>query len=359
MHYNQFTIDYIDSIRRNLNIEIDDDGRASIFPDSISYEEIVNLTRDIKSIWDRSVSAVDVVKARHDSKFQSGLFGLVEDLELAIKVGFLLGDRVVILDYLFERILFKKNPEDINLPHFYAISTFLVSLLQLAKVGRVVIIPNPLSWNDDLKIVMLEVAAKTTLTPSLISMLNMLSITRLCQLHPYTIAESEHAYRKIINEQIDNANVIGLDAGKYAYEGILAGLLSEKLVSQADLSDILKMPTDKFYNVVSKHEGFHYSYIERVASGGSLCGDNNIERLTNDIIAKKNNHNYSFLLTPLSDIMSVSGATISVASSVFSLSAPLIATGAIMSLSGTLAGLLSKKDNESDVVISLLSKFHK
>lgn len=358
MHYNQFTIDYIESVRRNLKIEVDENGRASIFPEIITSEDIVNLTRDIKSIWDDSINAVEIVKARHDSKIQSGLFGLVDDLELAVKVGFLLGDRVVILDYLFERILLKKSPEEINLPHLYAISTFLASLLSLAKIGRIVIIPNPLSWNDDLKKVMLEVAEKTSLTPSLISMLNMLSITRACQLHPYTIAESEHVYKRIINEQIDNVSVIGLDAGGYAYEGILAGLLSEKLVNRAGFTGVFSTPTDKFYSVISKHEDFHHSYIERVVSGGSLNSDNNIDRLAGDVISKKQNHDYSGVLKPLSDIMSIGGCTISTVGSLFALSAPLIATGAIMSLSGTLAGLISNKENGNDVVISLLSKFH-
>ncbi len=114
MHYNQFTIDYIEKIKSNLKININTDGEAAFFPDFITDHDVDSLRFDLTEIWNESHKAVDIIHRRHDAVIQSGLFGLVNGLEKAIKIGFLLGDRVVIVDYLFERILQRKATESID-----------------------------------------------------------------------------------------------------------------------------------------------------------------------------------------------------------------------------------------------------
>ena len=49
-----------------------------------------------------------------------------------------------------------------------------------------------------------------------------------CKLHPYTISESNSTYNTIINKQLNHVDMIGKDSGKYAYDGILCSLLSER-----------------------------------------------------------------------------------------------------------------------------------
>lgn len=362
MHYNQFTIDYIEAVKRNLKIHVDDLGLASFFPEDVSNENIASLKLDIQSIWGGAEKSIEIVKTRHDAKIQSGLFGSVNDLDEALKVGFLLGDRVVLLDYLFERILLKKEPGKIDKTLLGMISTFLVSLFPLAKIGRVVIIPNPLNWNLSTKKVMMEVSTKTTLTPNLMSMLNMLSITKSCQLHPYTIAESEQVYKSIINRQINNTSAIGFDACTYAYEGILAGLLSEKLINKAEFKSILDTPINHYYEIVSKYDDFHLNFLERITSGGSLSSENNISKLVNDVSIKNNNNNiydYTKIAKPLSTTMAIGGNAIAVASSISLVSAPLGITGALMGLSATLAGLFSSNTGDDDTIISLFNRFYR
>jgi len=361
MHYNQFTINYIEAIKRNLKIQVDDLGQASFFPEHVSNEDITSLKVDIQSLWGGSEKSIEIVRVKYDAKIQSGLFGLVNDLDEAMKVGFLLGDRVVLLDYLFERVLLKKEPSKIDKTLLGVISTFLVSLLSLAKIGRVVIIPNPLSWNLSTRDVMIEVSKKTTLTPSIMSMLNMLSITRYCQLHPYTIAESEEVYTSIINGQINYTSAVGQDASAYAYEGILAGLLSEKLINKAEFKSVLEAPINQYYEVVSKHNDFHLDFLKIITSGGSLSSENNIDKLINDVGVKSNRNIYDYtnLAKPISTTMAIGGNAIAVASSISLVSAPLGITGALMGLSATLAGLISSNAEDNNIVISLFNKFYR
>ena len=50
MHYNQFTIDYINAVKSNLKIEFDTEGNALYLPDSIISNDIVNLKNDLQQI---------------------------------------------------------------------------------------------------------------------------------------------------------------------------------------------------------------------------------------------------------------------------------------------------------------------
>lgn len=359
MNYNNFTISYIQKIKSNLNIEIGDNGLPVFFPDSITTDNLVKLKLDIQGIWEDSKEAINIVSSKHDAKIQAGLFGLVNDLDKAVKVGFLLADRVVLLDYLFERILLKKAAKDINISLLGVLATFLVSLLDLAKIGRVVIIPNPLSWHLPTKQTMIEVSEKTTLTPDLMSMLNILSIAKICNLQPYTIAESEKEYLSIINNRIDYTSVAGLDVSKYAYEGILGGLLSEKLTSKTEFRSMLNIPVNDFYQTVSKYDEFHLSFLNRITPGGSLRAENNIDRLSKQIISKNEAckvFDYSKLTKPASALMGLGGGTIALAGAVSVLSTPIGIAGAALSLSATLAGLVSPQKDHDDIVISLFNE---
>lgn len=52
---------------------------------------------------------------------------------LSCKSWFSLGDRIVLVDYLYERILSKLSPERINITHIGSIASSLVNLLPLAE----------------------------------------------------------------------------------------------------------------------------------------------------------------------------------------------------------------------------------
>jgi len=361
MHYNQFTIDYIEKIKNNLNIEYDKSGEAVFFPDLVSDEAIRNLKIDLQSIWERADTAINIIKTKHDSTIQAGLFGLIDDFDIALKVGLLLGDRVVLVDYLFERILLKKEAKDVDLIQLGGISSFLVSLLFLAKAGRVVIIPNPLTWNLTTKQIMREVSENTMLTPDLMSMLNMLSITKSCQLHPYTISESDDEFSSIIDNKINHTSVVGHDIGIYAYEGILAGLLSEKLIKRTEFKAIIDVPLSVYFDLISNHGDFRRDLMKRITSGGSLNADNNINNLVkevNCVVEQTKKYDYSQLAKPTTVATGLGGGAIGLATTLTAVSSPLLIAGGLLGLSSILTGLINTKEQDNDLVISLFSKLN-
>lgn len=361
MHYNQFTIDYIIAVKSNLKIEFDTVGNALYFPDNITSDDIINLKNDLQKIWCNSNSAVTLLETKHDATIQSGLFGFINELDTALKVGFLLGDRVVLTDYLFERILLKKEPNKIDLHHLGIIASSLVNTLPLAETGRVVIIPNPFTWNPESKKIINEVASKTEISADLMSLLNMLSITKRCQLHPYTIAESEIVYSTIINSQIDNVDAIGRDGGAYAYAGILAALLSEKLLNETELKVALNIPLSKYFEIVSANKDFYTKYLSEITYGGSLNAQNNIDNLRNLLvkdIEERNKISFPTIAKIATVVSGLGSGTIALASILTVVAAPLQILGAALAISTTLTGLVNSKNKEEQPIISVFSKLY-
>ncbi|MDP2947637.1 MAG: hypothetical protein Q8N88_05995 [Nanoarchaeota archaeon] len=359
MHYNQFSIDYIEAIKRNLKVEVNENGEALFFPDIIKDSDILKLKEELQSVWTSSEDSVNIVHTKYDATIQSGLFGLINDLDTALKIGFLLGDRVVLLDYLYERILLRKSPKEIDLTHLGVVSSSLVSILPLVQTGRIVIIPNPLNWYSETKKIIQEVSEKTNLTIDLMSLLNMVSITKYCQLHPYTIAESESNYKSIINYQIDSVDAIGKDGSIYAYEGILGALLSEKLLNNTELQVVLNIPISKYFEVISSNKDFYMKYLTHITSGGSLNAQNNIENLRNVLlkdIEERNKFDFTSLAKPATIVGGVGSSTIALASLVTVVSAPLILTGAVLALSATLTSLVNDKERTEDTIISVFNR---
>ncbi|MDP2235687.1 MAG: hypothetical protein Q8J88_04555 [Bacteroidales bacterium] len=361
MHYNQFTIDYIEAVKRNLYIEVNEAGESLYFPDSVNERDILNLKNELQSIWANSTSAIDIVRSKQNASIQSGLFGLVNELDTALKIGFLISDRVVLIDYLFERLLTRKEPNKIDLIHLGVLASSLVNALPLAKSGRVVIIPSPFNWFPRTKEIIKEVADKANLTVDLMSLLNMLSITKHCQLHPYTIAESEENYSSIIDSQIDNVDAIGKDGGVYAYEGILAALLSEKLLNETELKIALDIPLSKYFEIIASNKDFYSKYLAQITSGGSMNARNNIEIIRTALvkeIEERNKIDFRDLAKKATIAGGIGGGVITIANSITVISAPLLIASAVLGLSATLTSIVNEKNKNEDIIISVFKKLY-
>jgi len=361
MHYNHFSIDYIEAISRNLKIGINERGEPTYFPDLVSDSDILNLKNDLQSIWSNSASAIEVVRSKKDSNIQSGLFGLVNELEKAFKVGFLISDRVVLVDYLFERLLTRKAPGEIDRTHLGVIASSLVAALPLVKAGRVVIIPSPFSWHLETKRIIAEAADKTHISIELMSLLNMLSITKHCRLHPFTIAESDANYSSIIDSQIDKVDAIGRDGAAYAYDGILGALISEKLLNEVELSVSPSIALRDYVGIIDANSDFRRRYLDRIIKGGSLASEVNVGGIRGDllkVIDEKNEVDFRVLAKMTTTAGTIGGATIGLLSAVTVVSAPLVIAGAVLGLSTALTGLINSKDANEDIVISVFKKLH-
>src|SRR5690606_5483875 len=102
-----------------------------------------------------------------------------------------------------------------------------------------------------------KVAKKTLVSPELMSLLNLLSITKSCNLKPYTIAESDESFKRIINKDIDSTSLVGKDGEYTAYEAILAGLLSERLLNEEEFKLNDNISLIEYHNIINQEEKFY------------------------------------------------------------------------------------------------------
>lgn len=189
----------------------------------------------------------------------------------------------------------------------------------------------------------------------------MLSITRHCQLHPFTIAESEEKYSSITDSQIDHVDSIGKDKGVYAYEGILAALLSEKLLNETELKIALDIPLSNYFEIINSNKNFYNKYLTLITSGGSMNAKNNIDSIRNALVKEiddRNKIDFRGLAKKATIAAGVGGGVITLASTVTVISAPLVITSAVLALSATLTGIVNGKDKHEDIIISVFKKLY-
>lgn len=362
MAYNQFTIAYIEAVRDCLHIEIDSLGNIIYLPDVVSDSDLIDLKQRLSLIWKDAETSIEVVKGKVDANLQSCQFGIVNDFDLALKVGFLISDRVVLLDYLFQRILVKKSPSKINRTHLGVIANGLVSCLNLAKNGRIVIIPHPLYWNPDTLSLLDEAAEVSSLNPDMMSMLSTLSIAKYCKVQPYTIAESTEQQTAIVDGQLDLTTIAGRDTGDSSLKSILAALMSERLLSETKFNAVTNISLDNYSEIIRSNKSFYLKYMNRLNEGGSIHSDMIFKELSGNLIREiitddqSENHKFNKVFNDSTGIL---GAGLSIAGLVAStFSTTFKAVGAVLGLASKVSGLVKPKESEEKIIVSVFRKLY-
>lgn len=360
-NYNHFTIDYITTIITALDIEMSNSGEALIFPERISTLKLATLKENLGSLWKDSQSAIDICKNKHDAKIQSGLFGLVNDFNKAMQIGFLISDRVVLIDYLFDRLLGSSNLTRVNIPHLCTVASELASLLPLAERGRVVIIPSPFSWNDESKQLIRACIENSNeiFTPYMMALVNLFSITRICNLHPYTITETDVNYSEITSVNIVAGKILSKQNLDYAQKGLLGALFTEKSLMREGFVTSSNIPLSKFQEIIHTNTEFNNEFLNKIVSGGEIELATISAKLENSILEEIENTDKNKIkkLIPAS-VALASGSSYGMA--YFCATSPtLTAFAAILGFSSTAMSLLIGNNKNNDRVIQVFSELKK
>ena len=209
---------------------------------------------------------------------------------------------------------------------------------------------------------MKDVTSKGEINLEIMSMVNMLAITKLCNLHPYTIAESDEMYSTIINQQLDLTDIAGKDTGNYAYSGLLGALLAEKLLNQKELQSIQHVDLKQFSNIVASQKNFYAQFLSEITQGGSMNASLNIEKLKTQIekaIDEREKNLMKSILNIAAQSGGISGGGIALAATVTAVSAPLQVVGALLALSSSFSGMLSPSNNSEQPIISVFKELQK
>jgi hypothetical protein len=358
MHYNHFTIEYLNCLQKHLKITSNND-ETLFFPDFVTNQDIQDLKESLDNIWIDSQSSIDLLSEKREAKLQAGLFGLVGNFDLAVKTGYLLSDRIVIIDFIYHRILSDLN--QVNKIILGEVARNLVKMKELANDGRFVIIPSPFFWNEETKNFIKETGNACALTPNIISLLNILSICKKCNLQPYTIAENELDFNILMNEEIDLTSLASKTTSISSYNSILAGLMSEKLLNVQELNYVRNIPISRYASEIREGNNFYNEYLRLITHNGVTNFDNNFEELHEKIITSVKNENTSRtkkIFDNISKVSTVGIAGVAIAETVVAISAPILLASATLALGSTIAGMFTSSNDKEDIIISVFRKLN-
>ncbi len=360
-NYNHFTIDYISTVIKTLKIEISSNDDAVIFPEQISTSMLAELKDKLTLLWDDSQTAIDICKNKHDAKIQSGLFGLVNDFNKAMQIGFLISDRVVLIDYLFNRLLQVSNLANVNIEHLCTVASELARLLPLAKNGRVVIIPSPFTWNAETKEIIRTCVENSPepFNPHMMTLINLFSITKICNLHPYTIAESDNNYNEIMSVNIAPNKILSAPTLAYAHKGLLGALLTEKSLMKEGFVTSDNISLTNFQKVIHKNTKFNNRYLEKIVSGGEIDLAVITDEIETSILEELESADKNIIKKLVPGMVLVASGSSYGLSYFCAASAQLSALGAFLGFTSTALGLLLGSNAQNDPIVQVFSELKK
>lgn len=353
----KFTVNYITAVKNRLQIEINEIGVPVFIPDRIGKAEIRKLKEDLTDIWSKEEDARISVKNLEGAFLQSAAYGLFEDFELCLKVGYLISDRIILWDYIFGRLLREKNIENIDYVKLGVIANNLVKVSSLSQKGNLVILPHPFDWHRESKLAFKEIAEKIPISTAIMGLVCSLAVAIELNVQPYTIISNEEEYNKIISESRNYFDTSENKNSKYYFKGLITALLSARLLSNIKFKEALRKPIQEFQEIVAERKDFYTQFRNQLSSGDIYESEQQLKILTNGL--EKDILSWNSRIIKVADSYGSFGAVISgtlglIASIEGNVSIGILST--VAGLSATLSSYLSKKRPDNNIITAVFSK---
>ena len=140
----RFTLQYLQILKARLYFSPDD---LSTDRSNLNAFSLKRTKEDLTDLMRGFTLQGALEDTRGSSLIQTVGFGMVQDFDKFVKLGFLNGQRVVLWDLIASRLLTDDNPRSELVPAVADIASNLVALEEVAKSGGVVILPPPAYWS--------------------------------------------------------------------------------------------------------------------------------------------------------------------------------------------------------------------
>lgn len=288
------SVKYLEAIKQRLYIEKNDLQQPVFFRSRINKFSLDRLKSDINDLYRSSILGNALTDTAAFTK-EKGLiqtvgYGIVEDFQRLIKMGFLLGDRVVIWDLLFTRILSEISDNYKYFDLVGSIACNLILLEELVKKGAIVILPPPITWNEQTQKVIKKVNEKD-LSDTNFALLSVLSTIEDFTLHPYTY------FDKAV------PRFPSIDGDYYNKQQFQLHNSLSKLFDDNNFVFLDGISTDSFYSVLHKNQDFNTELRKLFNPGINQSNEQNdkkFQQITSDIEKMKNIRNRSLVSYALS-----------------------------------------------------------
>lgn len=343
------TCRYIDAVQESLSIELKY-GEPICVIDNVSKESLSELHNQLAEALSTSDEVRLEISKSTAASLQSVAFGLVPDLEECIKIGFLMGDRVVIWDYL-GRLSPAYLGDKSNWEEIAVAANTIVSLRSLAENGRVAVLPHPLAWDEGARTVVGELATHGDLTGDAVSLATTMAVAGDLRVQPYTVVQDDRMYQHLI-ETATNIEPKTVD-----YESMMLSFLTRRLLTDRRFDVFNNAPLHMWAEIISENKEFYHWLRDELPGSSSQTSDYDLEIFADklDRHLQSRNARVRSLSSEWALWGSSFGGVVSLASAVTTGSGAGAIAGGALSLSAALAAILGR-EKESPSVLAVFRK---
>lgn len=258
----EFTLGYLELLERHLQITWSDQGIPQCVIDWVTDESVTNLRRDLGLLMtgDLERAARHAATVYGQDHIQTVGFGLAPEFDQFVKLGLIYGQRVVLWDVIYSRILaggqFLQRKGLIG-----QIACELLMLKATVKQGGVTLLAHPIIWSH----VAAQIDADLRQTgpvpaASLGLAMAFSAIEEGIPLHPYTLlSETTHS---ILAPDVQAADHALFSRENFVFQQCLTSLFRDERI--AFVQDV---PTEHFHQIVSEHESLQRQLRHHFLSG--------------------------------------------------------------------------------------------
>jgi hypothetical protein len=346
------TTEYIDAIKRRLAIVVER-GRAVSLVESVTPQVLRQLRADLDDILKQDEGARDAVAKGDGAFLQAVAFGESTDLNVLVRTGYTLGDRVVLWDYLHRVLTNQSRAESpFDIAAVQAIANGIVELEPLAASGHLVVIRHPLDWSKEASRAIRTIAAAGGLTPDIMIVASTLAAATALGLHPYTVGNKSF-YTSVTQPAIAKAIASTPD-----HRALIRGLLAERVLTDRRFSFLLDLPLSSFRDTIAESADFYRQFSDRLSATTQQDGEYRLATLTAELDKLINSRNAA--VQRAGEAWALHGATLAATiGMVVAWSSPeplLRLAGALTSMSVALAKMIQTPSEKGGTVATVFRR---
>ncbi|NAT15225.1 hypothetical protein CU666_27935 [Pseudomonas syringae pv. actinidifoliorum] len=257
-----FTLAYFELLERHLHITWSDQGIPQCVIDWITDESVTNLHRDLEKLMTGELeqAARQAAATYGHEHIQTVGFGLAPEFDQFVKLGLIYGERVVLWDTLYSRILAGDN----YLRRKGLIGQIACELLMLKQTvmqGGVTLLAHPIVWSSTAAQIDADLRKNGPVPAASLGLaMAFFAIAEGIPLHPYTLlSDTSHS---VLAPDVQAADHALFSRENFIFQKCLTSLLRDERVAF-----VQNVPTEDFHRIVTEHESLQRQLRHHFLSG--------------------------------------------------------------------------------------------
>ena len=260
----KLTLDYLTIIEDRLGIVWDHTGQPVCNLERVNLFTLHRMKNELTDLLRGTPVEEAITDSRHFGKksIQTAGFGLVNDFDKLVKLGFLCGKRVILWDFLYGRVL-SEITDDPRFVKFVVLTAHeLLLVKRIVEAGGLVVLPHPLDWPDNGKTIDFVKQLAPNESPANLGLVATLSVEEEVPLHPYTLFPFPPSEWPDHPKSLDAHDTFSRE--DYAFHRAIDDTLQDARFAYLD-----GLPAAELFAIVSGHDGFHAALRDLLAPSTS------------------------------------------------------------------------------------------